>query len=315
MTVDLSIVAPVFNEEDGIYTFHRRLLQVLEQANISFEILYVDDGSVDKSLNVLLEIVEHDYRTRVIKLSRNFGHQLAITAGLDYSLGDAVVVIDSDLQDPPEIILEMLELHRQGFDVVYGVRASRLSESRFKRATAKFFYRLLSRLSDHSIPIDVGDFRLLDRKVVEALKKCPENNRYMRGLVSWVGFRQTPLKYHREGREFGSTHYSLSKMIILALDGITSFSDKPLKVVLTFGMTLSISSFAYMFFAVVSRILDPTKLILGFTTIISLITLMAGIQLLSLGLIGLYVGRIFKESKNRPLYIVEFERRRDLEIP
>lgn len=311
MTVDLSIVAPVFNEEDGIDAFHRRLLRVVEQTKINFEILYVDDGSNDKSLDVLMKIIESDYRTRVIKLSRNFGHQIAITAGLDYSMGDVVIIIDSDLQDPPEVILEMLELHQKGFDVVYGVRASRSSESRFKRATAKYFYRLLSRMSDRSIPVDAGDFRLLDRKVVEALKKCPENNRYLRGLVSWVGFRQTPLEYHRESRKFGLTHYPLSRMVMLALDGITSFSDKPLKVVLTGGMTLSVISFVYMFYAVISRVLDPTKQILGFTTIISLITLMAGIQLLSLGLIGLYVGRIFKESKGRPLYIVESESRRD----
>jgi len=311
VTIELSIVAPVFNEEDGIETFHRRLLRVLEQANVSFEILYIDDGSVDKSLNVLLKIVEHDYRTRVIKLSRNFGHQLAITAGLDYSVGNAVIVIDADLQDPPEAIMEMLEIHRQGFDVVYGVRVSRTSESRFKRATAKFFYRLLSRLSDQNIPVDAGDFRLLDRKVVEALKKCPENNRYMRGLVSWVGFRQAPLEYHRERRKIGSSHYPFSKMVLLALDGITSFSDKPLKVVLASGMTLSISSFVYMFYAVLLRILDPANQALGFTAIISLITLMAGIQLVSLGLIGLYVSRIFKESKGRPLYIVERDSRRN----
>jgi dolichol-phosphate mannosyltransferase len=234
----ISIVSPVYDEEAGIEEFHRRLSACLEglAADLDFEVVYVNDGSVDRSLELLREIVADDDRVRVVDLSRNFGHQIALSAGVDHAHGDAIVVIDSDLQDPPEVIPEMIERWRKGFKVVYGVRVSRSGETRFKLWTSKLYYGFIDRVSEVPLPRQAGDFRLLDRQVVDVLDQMPERNRYVRGMVAWVGFPQCAVEYERDPRYAGKTKYSLTKMIRLGLDGITSFSDRPLRLATEVGL-------------------------------------------------------------------------------
>jgi len=303
--IQVCVVSPVYCEQDGIQTFYERLVAALEpMEGIAFQLVLVDDGSTDGTLDVLRKIAEKDDRVRVLALSRNFGHQLAITCGMDAARGDVVIVMDSDLQDPPEVIPQMLEQWRAGSKVVYGVRSSRDGETRLKLATARAFYRLLNRLSDVPLPLDAGDFRLLDRQVIDVLSQLREDNRYIRGLVSWVGFPQSAVVYEREARYAGQTKYSLTKMVKLATDGITSFSQRPLRLAFTAGaviMAVSALLAAYIAFA---KLADPARAIPGFASLMCAVLFLGGVQLLFLGLLGEYVGRIYRETKRRPLYVV-----------
>lgn len=302
----LSVVSPVYCEEGVIEVFARRLLDTLEQLrdDLDYEVVFVDDGSTDRTRDVLRELCSGNPRVRVVELARNFGHQLAITAGLDHARGDAVVVIDSDLQDPPEVIGDMVERWRKGFKVVYGVRTARPGEGRFKLATARGFYRLVDRLSDVSLPHDAGDFRLLDRAVVDVLRHMREENRYLRGMVSWTGFPQCAVEYERDPRHAGETKYTLGKMVRLALDGITSFSEKPLRVATQLGLLITLASVALLVYIVVAHYTDPRNSIRGWPSIMVALLFLGGVQLLSIGILGEYVGRIYRETKRRPLYVV-----------
>jgi dolichol-phosphate mannosyltransferase len=302
----LSLVSPVFCEDQTIAEFYTRAKRALEglAPNLRHEILFVNDGSTDGSLAELVRIAERDPAVRVVDLSRNFGHQVAITAGIDHAGGDAVVVMDADLQDPLELIPEMVRLWREGFRVVYGVRRARKGESAFKRGTARVFYRLLARLSDVPIPLDSGDFRLMDRSVVDVLKELREESRYIRGLVSWVGFRQCPIHYDRDPRHAGETKFSLRRMLGFAFDGISSFSDKPLRVASHLGTLVTIGSLLLMLWVILGKILYPNRSEAGWTSVMAVVLFLGGVQLISIGLLGEYIGRIFRQTKSRPLYVV-----------
>lgn len=306
----LSVVVPCYNEEAVIVETHRRLAQVLDGLkDLDWEILYVDDGSSDRTAELLREIQSKDARVRFVRLSRNFGHQVAFSAGLDYAEGDAVVVIDADLQDPPEVIPEMVERWRDGYQVVYGARTDREGETRFKLWTAKIFYRLLNRLSNLKMPVDVGDFRLMDRKVVDALRAMPERDRFLRGMVSWVGFRQVAVLYRRAPRFAGESKYPLLKMIRFALDAVISFSFVPLRLVVWLGVGAIGLAFLGIIYAVVLRFFfDPSHWVRGWASIFVAVLFMSGVQLISIGIIGEYVGRIYGEVKQRPLYFVQEEK-------
>jgi dolichol-phosphate mannosyltransferase len=300
------VIAPVYCEERVVGEFYTRAKRALEGLGSEFrhEIVFVNDGSTDSSLNELLALAAADPAVRVINLSRNFGHQVAITAGLDHAAGDAVVVLDADLQDPPEVIGEMVRLWREGNQVVYGVRRARRGEGAFKRVTAGAFYRLLSRLSDVPVPVDSGDFRLMDRRVVDVLKELREESRYIRGLVSWVGFRQCALPYDRDPRFAGRTKFSLRRMLVFALDGISSFSDKPLRFSAHLGMLVTVGALLLMLWVIVGRLLNPSSTIQGWASVMVALLFLGGVQLMSIGVLGEYVGRIFRQTKGRPLYVV-----------
>ncbi len=302
----VSVVAPVYCEERVVGEFYQRAKRALESLAppVRHEVVFVNDGSTDGSLAALLAIAARDPCVRVVDLSRNFGHQLAITAGIDHAAGDAVVVLDADLQDPPEVIAEMVHLWRDGNQVVYGVRRARHGESAFKRVTAALFYRLLSRLSDVRVPLDSGDFRLMDRAVVDVLSELREESRYIRGLVSWVGFRQCPLPYDRDARFAGKTKFGLGRMISFALDGISSFSDKPRRVGGHLGMLVTARALLGMVWVIVGKLIDPSRSIAGWASVMVALLFLGGVQLLSIGLLGEYVGRIFRQTKDRPLYVV-----------
>lgn len=302
----LSVVAPVFNEEQGLRDFHARTSAALAAISppVRHELIFVDDGSSDASAEVLTQLATADPCVRVIALSRNFGHQIAITAGLDAADGDAVVVIDSDLQDPPEVIADMVAAWRDGSRVVYGVRTRRSGESGFKLLSAKYFYRLLNRMSDTPLPVDAGDFRLLDRAVVRVLRDLREENRYMRGMVAWVGFRQTAVHYQRDARHSGETKYPLSKMLRLAADAVTSFSERPLRVALQMGLLLTLATFVLAGIVVIAKLLNPEQSISGYASLMVIVLFLGGIQLFTVGLLGEYVGRTYRETKRRPLYVV-----------
>ncbi|HVF50081.1 MAG TPA: glycosyltransferase family 2 protein [Pyrinomonadaceae bacterium] len=303
----LSVVVPCYNEEDVIAETHRRLVGVLEGIGdgARFEIIYVDDGSRDRTAHVLHEIQRGDERVRVLLLSRNFGHQIAVTAGLEHARGDAVVLIDADLQDPPEVIPEMLAAWRAGSHVAYGVRTDRAGETRFKLWTAKLFYRLMNRLSGVEIPLDTGDFRLMDRRVVASLLSMPERDRFLRGMVSWVGFRQTPVHYKRAPRFAGASKYPFFKMLRFATDGVLSFSFTPLRLAIWMGFVAILFAFGGILYAVLLRFFfDPSHWVRGWASLFVAILFMGGVQLLSLGIIGEYIGRIYGEVKQRPLYFV-----------
>lgn len=302
----ISVVAPVFNEEDGVVEFYDRTTKAMEAISppVRHELVFVNDGSTDGTLDILRKLAASDRRARVIDLSRNFGHQLAITSGIDNARGDAVVVIDADLQDPPEVIADMVQKWRDGFKVVYGVRTQRAGENRFKLWTAKVFYRLLNRLSDTPLPVDSGDFRLLDRQVVDALCQFREENRYIRGMVSWIGFSQTAVEYARDPRYAGETKYTFRKMVKFAADGITSFSEKPLRVSIQVGLVTCFVALAVALIIAVGKLLEPESALPGYASLMVVVLFFGGVQLLSIGLLGEYVGRIYRESKRRPLYFV-----------
>jgi len=300
----ISVVVPVFDEAGGIALFHDRTLRALAAIPESrFELIYVDDGSRDGSLRVLRGFAEADPRVRVLKLSRNFGHQIAITAGMDEARGDCAVVIDADLQDPPEVIADLVEAWRKGFDVVYAVRNRRPGESRMKLATSAAFYRLLRKIVGIDIPLDAGDFRLLSRRVLDELGRMREKDRFVRGLVSWVGFRQTGVTYDREERAAGETKYPYSKMIQFALDGITSFSSVPLRLATWLGWVTSLMAFLYILTLPIQWMRGIT--VQGFPTIMAAVLFLGGVQLVCLGIVGEYLGRVFNEVKPRPLYLIE----------
>ncbi len=302
----ISIVIPVYNEEEVIRTSYARLTSVMQNSGEAYELLFIDDGSRDKSASILASFAKEDPHVRLICFSRNFGHQIAITAGMDYAKGDATVVIDADLQDPPEVIPDMIAKWKEGYHVVYGKRIKRHGETIFKKVTAKLFYRLLKRMTPVDIPTDTGDFRLLDRKVCDAMKTLKEQNRYVRGLVSWVGFRQYALPYVREERFAGETKYPFKKMLRLAADGIASFSYKPLKLATLVGFVLSGFSFAYLLLVLIQKFMGmPTAD--GWASLLAVQLFFNGVVLIMLGIIGSYIGRIYEECKARPLYIVQEE--------
>jgi glycosyltransferase involved in cell wall biosynthesis len=297
-----SIVAPVFNEEETLPKFYARMIAVMESLNEPFELILVNDGSKDKSYRVMQELHNQDPRVHIIDFSRNFGHQIAISAGLDYAQGKAVVVIDSDLQDPPEVILEMIARWKDGVEIVYAQRASRVGETRFKLATASLFYRLIDRITSIQIPRDAGDFRLMDRVVVDSLIQMREHHRFMRGLSVWVGFRQEAVLYNRQERYAGTSKYPLGKMIKFSIDAITSFSHLPLQLATTLGFILAGLSLLGILIAALLRLF--TDAIQGQASTLILVLLLGGIQLIFLGIIGEYLGRIYDEVRARPLYIV-----------
>ena len=300
----LSLVVPCFNEEEVICDTNRRLATALERMPLNLEIIYVDDGSSDSTPKLLRQLQEGDEHIRVVRFSRNFGHQMAITAGLEHASGDAVVIIDADLQDPPEVIREFVEKWMDGYDVVYGVRAEREGETAFKLWTAKLFYRCMAGLSDTRIPLDTGDFRLMDRRVVDALLGMPERDRFVRGMVSWLGFSQIGISYHREARAAGTTKFSFFKMLRFAMDGIFSFSVLPLRIATWIGFAASGLAILGIVIAVLERLMGLHGLVKGWTSILIAVLFIGGVQLICMGIIGEYVGRTYGESKRRPLYVL-----------
>ena len=299
----LSLVLPIFNEEEVLPELHRRLQEFLVELRLDAEVVFVDDGSRDRSMDLLRAFAAGDPRYRILSFARNFGHQAAITAGVDHARGEAVVVMDADLQDPPEVVLEMVARWRAGFDVVYGRRRSREGETWFKLLTARAFYRIFGAMIPIEIPLDTGDFRLMSRRVVVALRALRETHRFVRGLVAWVGFKQTALLYDRPGRLAGTTKYPISKMVRFSLDGITSFSVLPLRISLYLGLSMSVASVGITVWAVLAKFAFQ-RVVPGWTAIVVLVALVASAQFLMIGILGEYVGRIYEEVKRRPLYIV-----------
>ncbi|MCC2545878.1 glycosyltransferase family 2 protein [Hymenobacter sp. BT175] len=301
--MDLSVVIPIYNEETNIAALYTRLSGVLDPMNLRYEFIFINDGSRDKSLQLVQNLAARDPRVRYIDFSRNFGHQIAVTAGLDLSVGEAVVIIDADLQDPPELIPGLYQKLQEGYEVVYAKRRSRQGESAAKKATAKLFYRLLASITHISIPVDTGDFRIITRKVVEALKQMPEQNKFIRGQISWIGYRQTYLEYDRAERAGGETGYTYSKMIKLALDGITGFSDVPLKAATYSGFLVSAVAFLVMLYTLYARFVtgdyEP-----GWASLMVSILFLGGVQLIAIGIIGEYMARLSANVRRRPLYII-----------
>ncbi len=313
MTVSCSVVVPVHNEEESIRVLYERLTARLTGLEITYEIVFIDDGSSDRSLEILQGLHAEDLRVKYVALSRNFGHQVAVSAGLDYASGDAVIVMDADLQDPPEVVGELLARWRQGYDVVFAVRARRKGDGIFKRGTAALFYRVFRRITAVSAPLDAGDFRLMSRRAVDALRMCRERNRFVRGLAGWVGFRQVTVSYERDPRHAGETTYSVARMIRFAFDGIAAFSVLPLRLAAYAGLFFVIAG-AGLFVYVTA--VEGWSALRGVTNrvLVSVVLLVSGIQLLALWILGEYLWRIFEEARRRPLYIaaeaVGFEPRR-----
>jgi glycosyltransferase involved in cell wall biosynthesis len=298
-----SLVLPIYNEEETIPELVRRLGQLMDQLDGDAEAIFVDDGSSDSSYDAMVAARETDPRFKLLRLSRNFGHQIAVTAGLDVASGEAVIVMDADLQDPPEVALELAARWREGYDVVYAVREERHGESRFKEMTAAGFYRLFKRMSDVDVPLDVGDFRLVDRRALDAFRSMRESNRYVRGMFSWIGFRQVGVPFTREERFAGETKYPLRKMVKFATDGIVSFSAYPLRLALKVGFLVSAFSFVLGIVFLVSRLAGLYS-VPGLASIAVFVAFLGGIQLLLLGIMGEYIARIHDEVKGRPLYLV-----------
>jgi glycosyltransferase involved in cell wall biosynthesis len=299
----VSVVIPCFNEEGNLRETHRRVTEALGRSGLQFEMVYVDDGSGDQTPELLRALSAEDDRVRVVYLSRNFGHQFAVTAGLAHAGGAAAIVMDADLQDPPEVMLDMIRLWEAGYEVVYGVRTDREGETRFKLLTARLFYRLIQWLSETEIPLDSGDFRLLDRKVIDAILAMPERDRFVRGMVSWAGYRQIGLPYRRAARFAGETKYPLSKMVRFAFDGIVSFSVKPLRLSTLMGFISAGVALLAIFYALAMRLFSQ-RWVTGWTALMIAILFLGGAQLISLGIIGEYIGRLYGEAKRRPLYLV-----------
>ena len=303
----ISIVIPLLNEELVLRTLYGRLTGMIADACLRCEVVLVDDGSSDGTPAIARQLCERDSRFKLIRLSRNFGHQMAITAGIDKASGDAVVIIDADLQDPPEVIPQMVEKWLEGYQVVYGVRAHREGDTFFKRSTAAIFYRLLKRATNVEIPVDTGDFRLIDRRVVEQLRSMRERFRFVRGMVSWVGFRQCQITYVRAQRAAGITKYPITKMLSFALDGMLSFSHVPLKLSSTMGFLVSALSFSLILYGVVIRLFFPARAIAGWASVFVAVLFLGGVQLICIGILGEYLGRMHDELKRRPLYICDEE--------
>ena len=302
----ISVIVPMYYEEKVAEECYNRLTNVLKNIkDYEYEIIVINDGSKDKTLEILEKLAQNDEKLKVISFTRNFGHQAAVTAGLKYVTGDAIVIIDADMQDPPELIPEMLKLWEDGNEIIYGKRKTREGETAFKLLTAKMFYNTLNALSDVEIPKDTGDFRLVDRKVVDTINLLPEHNKFLRGLFSWVGYKQTPFEYERKERFAGKTKYSLKKMLKLASDGIISFSNKPLKIVGGLGIISIIISICILIYALLSYIFKLNNLSSGWTSLMVAITFFAGVQLLSMWIMSEYIGRIYDETKQRPQYIID----------
>lgn len=303
MTKTLSIIIPIYNEAQIIPELHRRLTNAAKEITEDYELIFINDGSRDNSLNELKMVAQQDSKSFFINFSRNFGHQIAVTAGIDHCKGEAIAIIDGDLQDPPELIPEMYRKHKEGYEVVYARRETREGESFFKKFTAKMFYRTLRNLTSVDIPLDTGDFRLIDRRIVDVLKQMPEQNKFLRGQIAWLGFRQTAVYFNRDKRKFGKSGYPLSKMLKFAMDGITSFSDKPLEFVTRLGFIISGLSFLVILYAVFSHFFLK-ETITGWTSLIISSMFIGGVQLISIGIIGEYISRINKNVLQRPLYII-----------
>ncbi len=304
MPPTISVVLPVFNEAQTLRSLCGRLTGVMRKLDQAYEVLFINDGSRDGSLDLLRKLAAEDPAVKVVSLSRNFGHQMAITCGLQYARGEAVVVMDADLQDPPEVIPELIRKWREGFDVVDAIREQREGDSLFKRASAALFYRLIRKLARVEIPADTGDFRLLSRRAVEALKATRERSRFVRGLVSWIGYRQTGVRFVRQERVAGQTKYPFRKMLKFAIDGITAFSYLPLQLATYAGFVISGLSFLYVAYAVLQKLLTDQPVI-GWTSVIVAVLFVGGVQLITLGVMGEYIGRIYEEVKQRPLYLVD----------
>lgn len=300
----LSIVIPVYNEEGILPELYDRLTKVGETLGQTYELIFVNDGSKDRSREILSDVCSQDDRVKTIHFSRNFGHQIAITAGLDHASGDAVVVIDGDLQDPPEVIPQLVKKWQEGYEVVYATRESREGDGLFKKLTAAIFYRLLGSFTRIEIPKDTGDFRLMSRRAVLELRTLKEKARFVRGLVSWIGFRQTGITFARDRRLAGETKYPFRKMLRFALDAMTSFSQVPLQMATYLGFIISIVCFGYIVYAILLKLLTDAP-VLGWASLVVAMLFLGGIQLITLGIIGEYVGRIYEEVKARPLYIIE----------
>jgi polyisoprenyl-phosphate glycosyltransferase len=300
----ISIVAPIYNEAPIIDEFHRRIVAVMESTGDSWELVMVNDGSFDGSADKMRALTERDDRVRVVNFARNFGHQNAVTAGMDFARGDAIVIIDADLQDPPEVILDLVAKWREGYHVVYAVRAQRKGESWFKKITAKLFYRLIYRIAEVDIPLDTGDFRLMDRQVVDALNTMREHNRFIRGMTSWVGFRQTGVEYVREERFAGQTKYPFRKMLRFALDAITGFSYFPLQITIYASLVLALIAVLAVPIVAFLRLAGSTLQFEGQATTLVVVLLMSSFQLFFFFIMGQYIARIYDEVRRRPLYIV-----------
>jgi len=303
---EISVIAPVFNEVQSLPEFYRRVRQVLDGLGVRWELLLVDDGSTDGSTDLIRQLAREDSRVRALIFARNFGHQLAVTAGLDHCRGRAAIIIDSDLQDPPEVMADLIAKWQEGYEVVYAVRAEREGESWFKLFTASLFYRLIYRITDVKIPLDSGDFRLLDRQVVDVLKTMRERHRFLRGMSVWVGFRQTGVPYRRAARFAGQTKYPLRKMLKFAFDAITSFSYLPLQLATYLGFAAAILSILAIPVVIILR-QSGMQAFLGQATTLIAVLFLGGVQLISLGILGEYIGRLYDEAKGRPLYILRAE--------
>ena len=303
MKPTFTIIAPVYNEIDCLDTLYQRICEVMEQTGELWELILVDDGSTDGSTEKIRQLEANDKRIRKVIFARNFGHQIAVTAGLDYSRGDAVIIIDADLQDPPELILQMIEKWREGYQVVYAQRSEREGETWFKRMTASIFYRTIYRITDVKIPLDTGDFRLLDRKVVDVMNSMRERHRFLRGMSAWVGFKSIGVPYKRAARYAGSTKYPFKKMLKLALTAVTSFSYVPLQIAMWLGFISAGISIIAIPVVIILRLIG-SQFFFGQATTLIAVLFLGGVQLVSLGILGEYVGRIYDEVKGRPLYIV-----------
>lgn len=301
-TPQLSVVAPCYNEELVIDEFYRRTKQACEDQGVSHEIVLINDGSADKTLELSCRLADRDPSVVVVDLSRNHGHQLALSAGLTVCEGERILIIDADLQDPPELLGEMIAKMEAGADVVYGKRRTRSGESRFKLLTASWFYRLIDRLSDTRIPTDTGDFRLISRRALDVLLRMPERHRFIRGMVSWIGFRQVPIEYDRDPRFAGETKYPFAKMLRFAVDAVTSFSTRPLRLAIYFGLASAVIGFGALFYALLAWLLLDT--VHGWTSLLAAISLLSAAQLLVQGISGEYLGRLYEESKRRPLFVI-----------
>ena len=297
----ITVIIPTFYEEEVIDQTYKRLTEVMSAYN--YELIFVDDGSTDKTVEMLKEMAKKDSNVRMISFSKNFGHQAGITCGLKYAKGDAVVIIDSDLQDPPEVIPKMIDLWQKGNDVVYGKRIQRKGESFFKRITAKVFYRVLRMFSDTDIPEDTGDFRLMDRKVVNAFNSMKEYNRYIRGMVAWLGFKQVPVEYVRDERFAGDTKYTLKKMLQLSYNGLYSFSFTPIRFIKSLGVLTLIFALGLIIYAIISKVTQD--IVAGWASLMIALSIFMGIQLISLGVVGDYVARTYDESRGRPIYLID----------
>lgn len=305
MQKDISVIIPIYYEEDNIIPLYNRLIKVLrENMALDYEMIFINDGSRDDSVNIIKKLILKDQSVRLIDFSRNFGHQIAVTAGIDQSNGKVVILMDADLQDPPELIAEMYQKHLKGYDVVYAKRKDRIGESYFKKFTAKMFYKLLNLITEINIPLDTGDFRLMSSRVVDQLRKMPEKNRFIRGMVTWIGFEQAYIEYDRDKRYSGETGYSLMKMINFSLDGITSFSTFPLKIATIMGSIISVISFIYILNIVYLKFFTNST-VPGWSSLMVSTLFLGGFILLTLGIMGEYIARIYKELKRRPQYIIK----------